>query len=91
MTTISGRSVTGGGRKKTVPFPYRQIAQQTIALHPSAGQHRPHVGKLQRSGDMDIEQRSTLDTVRNILFFINTIQFNRENLGLIIRFFYKTS
>lgn len=83
-TTISGQSITNGGNKNSVPFPYQQTAQQTIALHPSAGQHRPHVGKLQRSGDMDIEQRYTPDTVRNIKFFINPIQFNRENLGLII-------
>lgn len=71
------------GIKNRVPFPYQQTAQQTIALHPSAGQHRPHVGKLQRSGDMYIEQRATLDTVRNILFFINSIQVNRKNAGLI--------
>lgn len=83
-TTISGQSITNGENKNSVPFPYQQTAQQTIALHPSAGQHRPHVGKLQRSGDMDIEQRYTPDTVRNIKFFINPIQFNRENLGLII-------
>lgn len=75
--------------KNTVPFPYQQTAQQTIALHPSAGQHRPHVGKLQRSGNKDTEQRYTPNTVRNIQFFINPIQFNRENLGLIIWLFFK--
>lgn len=52
------------GIKNRIPFPYRQIAQQTIALHPSAGQHRPRVDKLQRPGDTDTEQRFTCDTVK---------------------------
>ena len=73
------------GIKNRVPFPYLQIAQQTTALHPSAGQHRPRVGKLQRSGDMDMEQRSTLDTVRNSLFYKHyTVQQRKLGINYLI-------